>query len=61
MTQWIGYLAAIGLVCVGASLNAPTAPAEPLPAPVVVAAPEPAPAPAMDPSAAPQGAAPSGG
>lgn len=61
MTQWLGYLGAIATVCVGASLNAPTAPAEPPPAPVVVAAPTPPPAPAMDPSAAGQNNAPSGG
>jgi hypothetical protein len=61
MTQWLGYLGAIAVVCVGANLNAPTAPAEPLPEPVVVAAPTLAPSPAMDPSGAAPANAPSGG
>lgn len=60
MSQWLGYLGAIALVCVGASLNAPNAPAEPPPAPIVVAAPE-APVPAIDPSAPAAANAPSGG
>ncbi|MBP6834635.1 MAG: hypothetical protein KA978_27880 [Deltaproteobacteria bacterium] len=60
MTQWLGYLGAVGLIMVGAGLNAPAEPAEPAPEPVIVAAPVAPPTPAMDPSAA-QNNAPSGG
>lgn len=61
MTQWLGYLGAVALVCAGAGLNAPTAPAEPVVVPVVaVAEPEPVAPPAAPPAADPQ-APPSGG